>query len=325
MIDPIEPMRLFESPESPAQLRSLLARAHDDVPSVTEQARLVERAIRQGAGRGSGAGHARASLRWSARAARHATKVFSAMTVAGVGAGALYMASAEHRPTETPRPLPLAERVARSRVPAGPSIVTMPNPESPTGLAPGAEAPPQVVGEPSAAEAPAGEGQAAARHVPGSHHAHARAHRGGQGSATGAVAGQASAGKVAERHDGAHEPDHETPAGSPPVPAGVTATDDAPAAAPGPGEASLLRAARQALPTSPARTLALAEEHLRRYPHGILDQEREALRIEALVALGRIDDAEARARAFAAAYPNSPHRGRIAHALARGGRTTTGP
>jgi hypothetical protein len=71
--------------------------------------------------------------------------------------------------------------------------------------------------------------------------------------------------------------------------------------------------------------LALAEEHLNRYPHGILDQEREALRIEALVALGRMDEARSRARAFEAAYPGSPHRARIAHALARGGRAPTGP
>jgi len=325
MIDPIEPMRLFESPESPAHLRSLLVRAHEDVPSITEQARLVERAIREGAGRGSGTGLERASLRWTARAARHATKVVSALTVAGVGAGALYMASAEHRPTETPRPLPLAERVARSSVPAGPSIVAMPKAESPPGLAPVADAPSgaALVEERSVAEAPA-----AVRHeAPGSHHvARSHAHRGGPVSLAGTVAAHESAGKLAARQDGAQaEGGHEPPARSAPVPAGVTATDDASAAAPGPGEASLLRAARQALPTSPARTLALAEEHLRRYPHGILDQEREALRIEALVALGRMDDAEARAQAFAAAYPNSPHRGRIAHALARGGRATPAP
>jgi len=85
----------------------------------------------------------------------------------------------------------------------------------------------------------------------------------------------------------------------------------------GSGEAALLLEARQALVTSPARALFLAQEHLRRYPHGILDQEREALTIEALVALGKVDEARARARAFERTYPASPHRARIEHALAR--------
>ena len=82
-------------------------------------------------------------------------------------------------------------------------------------------------------------------------------------------------------------------------------------------EASLLRSARQALARSPERTLSLTDEHLRRYPHGILDQEREALAIEALTALGKDDEARTRARGFQRAYPDSPYRARIEHALAR--------
>lgn len=96
-------------------------------------------------------------------------------------------------------------------------------------------------------------------------------------------------------------------------------------AAPATDEAALLRSARQALATSPARTLALTQEHRRRYPRGILDQEREALAIDALIALGRDGEARARARTFELAYPGSPHRARIERALGAAARPDTGP
>jgi len=53
------------------------------------------------------------------------------------------------------------------------------------------------------------------------------------------------------------------------------------------------------------------------FPRGILDQEREALAIEALIKLGRIDQARARAHAFEWAYRDSPHRARIERAFKR--------
>ena len=43
----------------------------------------------------------------------------------------------------------------------------------------------------------------------------------------------------------------------------------------------------------------------------ILDQERERIAIEALVVLGQDQEATARARAFEARYPSSPHLRRI--------------
>jgi hypothetical protein len=79
----------------------------------------------------------------------------------------------------------------------------------------------------------------------------------------------------------------------------------------------LLRDARQSLARSPERTLALTAEHLRRYPRGILDQEREALAIEALAKLGRYEEARTRVRAFDQAYPGSPYRARIGQAFVR--------
>lgn len=80
-------------------------------------------------------------------------------------------------------------------------------------------------------------------------------------------------------------------------------------------EFRLLRTARQVLARDPRLTLHLTDQHLRRFPHGLLAQEREALAIEALLALGREDQAKARARAFLASYPSSPHRKRAERVL----------
>ncbi len=54
-----------------------------------------------------------------------------------------------------------------------------------------------------------------------------------------------------------------------------------------------------------AACLGLIEEHRTRYPHGALTEEREALAIRTLVALGRAGDARARGRQFKATYPTS--------------------
>jgi hypothetical protein len=110
------------------------------------------------------------------------------------------------------------------------------------------------------------------------------------------------------------------PAPSPPVvavaprptphaaPRATTAVEDPNA------EVTLLQGAHSALPSDPARTLAICAEHARRFPDGLMAQEREVLAIEALVKTGRTDDARARADRFAAAYPSSTHLRRI-HAV----------
>lgn len=49
----------------------------------------------------------------------------------------------------------------------------------------------------------------------------------------------------------------------------------------------------------------------REMPSGVLMQEREALRIEALAAAGRRGDAERAATQFLERYPESPHTGRV--------------
>lgn len=70
-------------------------------------------------------------------------------------------------------------------------------------------------------------------------------------------------------------------------------------------EAELLEQARSALKGDPARALARANEHRRRFPGGVLVQEREVIAISALRQLGRGAEAEQRAEAFSKAFPGS--------------------
>jgi hypothetical protein len=72
-------------------------------------------------------------------------------------------------------------------------------------------------------------------------------------------------------------------------------------------EAEIIEQARQQLQNNPAQALALTKTHRRRYPKGILAQEREVIAIEALARLGKSKAAEKRAEAFRAAQPNSIH------------------
>jgi hypothetical protein len=73
-----------------------------------------------------------------------------------------------------------------------------------------------------------------------------------------------------------------------------------------PTEADLLEQARAALKAGDsARALQRVNEHARRYPRGVLVQEREVLAIQALRRLGRDVEAERRADAFSKAYPGS--------------------
>jgi hypothetical protein len=76
-------------------------------------------------------------------------------------------------------------------------------------------------------------------------------------------------------------------------------------------EAELLERARNALTSSPARALALTEQHRARFPSGVLTQEREVIAIEALKRLGRTDEAARRAADFARRYPGSAYRKKL--------------
>jgi hypothetical protein len=120
----------------------------------------------------------------------------------------------------------------------------------------------------------------------------------------------------------------EVPASIEPLPSAVIVTKptaphasvgarDVPAEDDPTAEVKLLERAQDALRSRPADALALCTEHERRFPRGMLAQEREVIAIEALVKEGRIPDATARADRFAAAHPSSTHQRRIDALLGR--------
>jgi hypothetical protein len=98
------------------------------------------------------------------------------------------------------------------------------------------------------------------------------------------------------------------PARSRPLPAAApTVASDAYAS-----ELRLLRPAQMALSQSSfANALALVDEHLRRFPSGRLAEEREALRVKALLGLDRREEARRAATAFRTRFPNSALLARI--------------
>ena len=85
-----------------------------------------------------------------------------------------------------------------------------------------------------------------------------------------------------------------------------------------PDEATLFRKAGAALRDGDAQNaLQLVDEQARLFPNGTFAQEREVLRIDALVALGKTDQARERARTFLAQHPESAHRPRLERMLAQ--------
>jgi hypothetical protein len=97
----------------------------------------------------------------------------------------------------------------------------------------------------------------------------------------------------------------------------ATVAEPAPDTTPETSEASLLARARRALARDPGAALAAAEEHARRFPDGILAQEREVVRIESLARLGRSDVARRRLADLERRWASSPHRARLRDLLAR--------
>jgi len=76
-------------------------------------------------------------------------------------------------------------------------------------------------------------------------------------------------------------------------------------------ELTLLERATHALGSNPQAALEATEEHARRFPAGALSQEREFVAIEALEALGRTAEANARIDRFRARFPGSAHLRRL--------------
>lgn len=74
-------------------------------------------------------------------------------------------------------------------------------------------------------------------------------------------------------------------------------------------ELAVIQQARTAK-TAAAR-LTLLDQHRDEFGEGVLADEREVMRVEALCALGRVDEAEQVASAFIAAKPSNPLRSRV--------------
>jgi len=77
-------------------------------------------------------------------------------------------------------------------------------------------------------------------------------------------------------------------------------------------ESALISLARGQLRAGhPQTALSTLEQARRKFPSGVLAQEREALTIEALSKSGQNDEARAREIEFAREHPESPHTGRL--------------
>lgn len=76
-------------------------------------------------------------------------------------------------------------------------------------------------------------------------------------------------------------------------------------------ETQWLMKARRVLADDPAEGLRLADLHRQRFPSGSLAQERELIAIDALVRLGRYEEAHARVATFRSIYPRSAHLRRL--------------
>jgi hypothetical protein len=90
----------------------------------------------------------------------------------------------------------------------------------------------------------------------------------------------------------------------------------APSAGSAVNELQLIDEARQSLRSSPARALALADEHAQRFPRGSMAEEREVIRISALMNLGQTSRARALAQDFLRTNPGSAYARRVEAAVA---------
>ena len=82
-------------------------------------------------------------------------------------------------------------------------------------------------------------------------------------------------------------------------------------------ERSLIEIARAGLARGDGdAALNAVRDHAKRFPEGVLAEEREALAVQALAVQGNADQARARARAFRAKYPGSLFRSAVDGAAA---------
>jgi hypothetical protein len=82
--------------------------------------------------------------------------------------------------------------------------------------------------------------------------------------------------------------------------------------------------AEQLLERSPARALTLVRQGDQRFARGYFQQERAYIAIMALIRLGRVDEARARAATFAKQFPALPYGARIRSALDAAAHSASG-
>ncbi|MBW2524326.1 MAG: hypothetical protein JRI23_09135 [Deltaproteobacteria bacterium] len=261
MTEPVEPARLFEAPDAPAELRALLDQAHGDVIGADAVGRIAAGVQAQVGGSstpadgsgspptGEGGAVPEPSTGASLASGSSASKIGTAVVVAALAGGGLWWA---------------ADRGGDGEDLAIPSATTA------TAIA-------SVEPTAEPLDPPAPETTAAEQSPPPARIVSAPAPRAG-GVPTSAV-------------DTADPPKQST--------ADVVE------------EHKLLRAARARLADDPRGAYALTQEHKRRFPRGMLAQEREVIAIEALSRMGKDDAAQSRADRFGDAYPDSPHRDRV--------------
>lgn len=80
-------------------------------------------------------------------------------------------------------------------------------------------------------------------------------------------------------------------------------------------EFALIQRAQDQLASSPARALSILDDHARAFPSGELTQERETMRVEALVRVDRNAEARTCANALLARFPRTPYVARLERAL----------
>ncbi len=91
------------------------------------------------------------------------------------------------------------------------------------------------------------------------------------------------------------------------------------AVAGGPSETQLIGRAQVLIHTHPQQALRLCEEHARRYPNGMLAQEREVLMVEALKRTGRDREAAEASEQLLQTNPDTAHRNKIKVLIGDGG------
>lgn len=294
------PKRLLET-ESGA-LRESLASAKGQLPSDAQLAQLAERLGRlgivvpvPGAAPTPAAPVPAKSLGVGAKAG---------LGIAGVGTAAVLafaLTRSHEPPQDAPRP-PITPTVeVRSAPPAEPSVSGSSSSSERTSgsRAPARVARPQEPPSTSPEPASAAPAQPPAVELTAPHGERPQP----KASASSARATEPSAPAVTRRAE---------PVRSQPAPVEEQATTAPGRAAPDaevvpPSEVDLLKRARAAVASNPARALTLARRHGAEFPNGAFAQERDFIAISALVRLGRTGEAKALASSFRARYRRSAY------------------